>query len=79
MAVLNTQRNTTPHDLLYVEDNPGDVALLSYFLKKMPVTVSLTVVEDGEPAIEVLHKPPLDRTSFCWISISVKNTDECTA
>jgi two-component system, chemotaxis family, response regulator Rcp1 len=56
MAVLSTQRNTTPHDLLYVEDNPGDVALFSYFLKKMPVTVSLTVVEDGEQAIEFLHK-----------------------
>jgi CheY-like chemotaxis protein len=56
MAVLSTQRNTTPHDLLYVEDNPGDVALFSYFLKKMPVTVSLTVVEDREQAIEFLHK-----------------------
>jgi two-component system, chemotaxis family, response regulator Rcp1 len=56
MAVLSTQRNTTPHDLLYVEDNPGDVALFSYFLKKMPVTVSLTAVEDGEQAIEFLHK-----------------------
>lgn len=56
MAVLSTQRNTTPHDLLYVEDNPGDVALFSYFVKKMPVTVSLTVVEDGEQAIEFLHK-----------------------
>jgi CheY-like chemotaxis protein len=42
---------------LYVEDSPGDVALFSYFLKKMPVTVSLTVVEDGEQAIEFLHKP----------------------
>jgi chemotaxis family two-component system response regulator Rcp1 len=56
MAVLSTQRNTTPHDLLYIEDNPGDVALFSYFLKKMPVTVSLTAVEDGEQAIEFLHK-----------------------
>ncbi len=43
-------------DILLIEDNPGDIRLAREALKGSKVRNNLTVIEDGESAIEFLHQ-----------------------
>jgi chemotaxis family two-component system response regulator Rcp1 len=45
-----------PAELLLVEDNPGDVRLTMEALKEAKVINNLSVVRDGEEAMEVLRQ-----------------------
>ena len=45
-----------PADILLVEDNPGDVRLTEEALDEGKVDVNLSVVRDGEEALEFLHR-----------------------
>lgn len=48
--------NAKPIELLLVEDNPGDVRLTREALKQGKVWNTLHVVEDGEAALEFVHR-----------------------
>lgn len=48
--------NAKPIELLLVEDNPGDVRLTREALKQGKVWNNLHVVEDGEAALEFVHR-----------------------
>lgn len=48
--------NNTSADILLVEDNPGDIILITEALKDTPVLHRLNIVRDGMEAIEFLHK-----------------------
>ena len=51
--------NTHPFNILLVEDNPGDVALLKIALKKNAEQFHLEVACDGEKALQMLsHQGP---------------------
>ena len=43
-------------EILYVEDNPADVFLISNAIRKIDAELILTSVGDGEAALEFLHK-----------------------
>jgi CheY-like chemotaxis protein len=43
-------------EILYVEDNPADVFLISNAIRKIDAELVLTSVGDGEAALEFLHK-----------------------
>lgn len=45
-----------PINVLYAEDNPGDIRLTREALKDSKLTVNLHVVMDGVEAMEFLHK-----------------------
>ena len=55
MAHANRPR---PIEILMVEDNPGDVRLTREALKGGKVWNRLNVVEDGEAAMDYLHRRP---------------------
>jgi CheY-like chemotaxis protein len=43
-------------EILVVEDNPGDVRLLQETLRDSPHEIRFTVAEDGEVAMDILHR-----------------------
>jgi two-component system, chemotaxis family, response regulator Rcp1 len=43
-------------EILFVEDNPGDVRLIQEILREAHVNHTLTVAEDGEVALNMLQK-----------------------
>lgn len=43
-------------EILYVEDNPADVYLISNAIRKIDAELVITSVGDGEAALEFLHK-----------------------
>ena len=45
-----------PIDLLYVEDDPGDVALTQEVLQEAKIRVNLHIVNDGYTALKFLRK-----------------------
>ena len=53
-----------PVELLLVEDNLGDVRLAEEALKQVEAPHRLTVVRDGEAAVELLAKAGADCTAF---------------
>ena len=48
--------NGRPHRVLIVEDNPTDVVMLKRSLVEHAISHELTVIDDGEEAIEYLAK-----------------------
>ncbi len=48
--------NLLPIDILLVEDNPGDARLAQEALKESKMRNNLFIVEDGEKAMNFLHK-----------------------
>jgi two-component system, chemotaxis family, response regulator Rcp1 len=48
--------NTTPIEILLVEDNPGDVRLLTETFREGKVYNTITVVEDGVQALAYLRR-----------------------
>jgi chemotaxis family two-component system response regulator Rcp1 len=46
---------TKPCRILLVEDNPGDVGLIRYALEDARAPHVMTVAEDGEKALTILH------------------------
>jgi len=42
--------------LLYVEDNPADVALFQYVLQEVTTQVKVSVVPDGQAALDFLYR-----------------------
>ena len=50
------ERNYAPLELLLVEDNPGDVRLTREALKDNELATHLSVVVDGEAAVEFVHR-----------------------
>ena len=53
---MTTTTNGTTYEILLVEDNPGDVRLTQETLSESSVSHNLTVAEDGETALAILHK-----------------------
>ncbi len=53
---MTTTTNGTTYEILLVEDNPGDVRLTQKTLAESNVNHNLTVAEDGETALAILHK-----------------------
>jgi two-component system, chemotaxis family, response regulator Rcp1 len=53
MMNLNSTRNV---EILFVEDNPGDVRLIQEILREARVNHTMTVAEDGEAALDILKK-----------------------
>lgn len=51
-----TNENLEPIKILLVEDNPGDVRLTREALKDSKIHNTLEVVEDGQEALDYLHK-----------------------
>jgi two-component system, chemotaxis family, response regulator Rcp1 len=51
-----TRSNGRPVEILLIEDNPGDVRLTREALKDAKVVNNLSVVGDGEAALEFLHR-----------------------
>ena len=49
-------RKRTVHNILLVEDNPGDVRLIREALHECKAKYSLNVVTDGIEALDYLHK-----------------------
>lgn len=47
---------TKPFELLLVEDNPGDVRLTREALRDGRLLINLSVVGDGEEAVEFIHR-----------------------
>jgi two-component system, chemotaxis family, response regulator Rcp1 len=47
---------TQPIEILLVEDNPGDIKLTTQHLKNAKVMNRLHTVEDGEAALDFLHR-----------------------
>lgn len=45
-----------PLEILLVEDNPGDIRLLSDFMKRSKVPNNVNSVENGAQALDYLHK-----------------------
>jgi len=43
-------------DILLIEDNPGDITLIKEALKEGQNSIKLTVMEDGEEALDFLRK-----------------------
>jgi CheY-like chemotaxis protein len=54
--MMHIQRATEPLDILLVEDNPGDIQLTRIALEEGKICVNLSVVEDGEAALQFLHR-----------------------
>src|SRR5258708_16934022 len=52
---MNEQSAEAKFRILVVEDNPGDVYLLRLALQHARVSYELTVVEDGEKALTLIH------------------------
>jgi len=52
MAILNLE----PINVLLIEDNPGDIRLIQESLKENKFFAELTVISDGEEAINYLNK-----------------------
>ena len=58
------QKLTRPVDILLVEDNPGDVRLTQEAFRESRMPVKLSVVMDGEDALNYLYRrPPYENTT----------------
>ncbi len=53
---MTTTTNGATYEILLVEDNPGDVRLTQETLAESNVNHNLTVAEDGETALAILHR-----------------------
>jgi two-component system response regulator len=53
---VNTERLLKPIEILLVEDNPGDIDLIKEALETSKIYNALSVVNDGEEAINFLRK-----------------------
>lgn len=51
---IKIQKN--PIEILLVEDNPGDVRLTVEAIKELKLLINLSIVEDGEKALDYLYK-----------------------
>jgi chemotaxis family two-component system response regulator Rcp1 len=61
MAPFTTTDASTPIDILLVEDNPADVRLTCEVFKSTQMRCRITVVEDGEAAVDYLrHARPYE-------------------
>ena len=58
------QKLSRPVDILLVEDNPGDVRLTQEAFRESRMPVKLSVVMDGEDALNYLYRrPPYENAS----------------
>src|SRR5262249_16063794 len=53
---MNDHNQGNPIKILLVEDNPGDIRLTIEALKESKVSNDLSIVQDGEAAIQFLKK-----------------------
>lgn len=53
---MNNKENTSPVNILLVEDNPGDIRLTKEVLKEGKIRNVLSVATDGEEALLYLRK-----------------------
>jgi len=54
-----------PIKILLVEDNPGDVRLITEALLESKVIAAITVAKDGIEALDMLHqRPPYEKEAF---------------
>lgn len=53
---MNSRKNNRIVAILIVEDNPGDIRLLLEIFKEIKVKNKVTVVRDGEEAMELLNR-----------------------
>jgi len=53
---MSARESSRPIEILFVEDNPGDVRLVVDIFKESKMPNHLTVAEDGEKALDILHR-----------------------
>lgn len=53
------ESNTTTVEILLVEDNPGDVLLITELFKESQVKNRINVAKNGEEALQMLHQEGL--------------------
>ena len=63
--------------VLYVEDNPADAHLLHAVLRKSPTPFDLTVLEDGEKAIQFIEAKPF-RPDVILLDVNIPRIDGLT-
>mgnify|MGYP001544264477 CR=1 FL=1 len=70
--------NAEPIKILLVEDNPGDVRLTREALKDSKINNTLEVVEDGQEALDYLHKKGryknVERPDLVLLDLDLPNT-----
>lgn len=64
MSIATLKEKNRTIEILLVEDNYGDALLTKKAFEKTTVPVNITVVEDGEKAINILTKRNDDDDSF---------------
>lgn len=71
----------TPIEILLVEDNPGDVRLTRETLKETKVLNTLSVVDDGEKALQFLRRQaPYEnapRPDLVLLDLNIPKLDGC--
>ena len=89
---MNTETAARSIDILLVEDNPGDVRLTRELLKESKIGNNLTVLDNGEDALDYLRRGPkypnatspdlilldlnLPRKNGCEVLASIKTDPE---
>jgi chemotaxis family two-component system response regulator Rcp1 len=63
--------------VLYVEDNPAEVYLLQSVLTKDPAPFELTVLEDGEKALQFIQAKPF-RPDVIVLDLNIPRVDGLT-
>ena len=62
-------------DILLVEDNPGDARLLKEALRALGHSLVLTVVEDGEEAIQYLRQVRSELPKLIFLDLNLPRKD----
>jgi two-component system, chemotaxis family, response regulator Rcp1 len=64
-----------PVEILLVEDNPGDIRLTQEALKEGKVLNNFWVVNDGEEALEFLHRADRPRPDIILLDLNLPRMD----
>ena len=67
----------TAYRVLYVEDNPADAQLLDFILKNRDEPVELTMLENGEAALEFINSKPF-RPDVIALDLNLPRIDGLT-
>jgi len=68
MKVLKMEMSTKPFEILLVEDNKGDIGLITELFCDTKVITNLHIAEDGEKAIHFL----CDKDKFLGSTLPIK-------
>jgi CheY-like chemotaxis protein len=62
-------------EILLVEDSPADVRLMMEALKEAKLRNQIHVVNDGEAAMEFLHRPGIGRPDLILLDLNLPGMD----